>query len=195
MNKKEKVVVIGGAGFVGSHTADALSNKGYKVTIFDKEKSPWLKEDQKMIIGDVLNIDQVRNAISGSKYVYHFAGIADISESKKNPIETINTNVIGTTNTVQASLDFGVSRYIFASTMYVYSSYGSFYRSTKQASESIIEVYAEQFGLEYSILRYGSLYGPRAQKWNGLRGYIEQIINKGTLVYKGNGKDNCVFWC
>ena len=158
MNKKEKVVVIGGAGFVGSHTADALSNKGYKVTIFDKEKSPWLKEDQKMIIGDVLNIDQVRNAISGSKYVYHFAGIADISESKKNPIETINTNVIGTTNTVQASLDFGVSRYIFASTMYVYSSYGSFYRSTKQASESIIEVYAEQFGLEYSILRYGSLY-------------------------------------
>ena len=84
MNKKEKVVVIGGAGFVGSHTADALSNKGYKVTIFDKEKSPWLKEDQKMIIGDVLNIDQVRNAISGSKYVYHFAGIADISESKKN---------------------------------------------------------------------------------------------------------------
>ena len=110
-----------------------------------------------MIIGDVLNIDQVRNAISGSKYVYHFAGIADISESKKNPIETININVIGTTNTVQASLDFGVSRYIFASTMYVYSSYGSFYRSTKQASEAIIEVYAEQFGLEYSILRYGSL--------------------------------------
>ena len=126
---------------------------------------------------------------SGSKYVYHFAGISDISESKKKPIETINLNIIGTTNTLQASVDLDVSRYIFASTMYVYSPYGSFYRATKQASEAIIEVYAEHFGLEYSILRYGSLYGPRAQKWNGLRSYIEQIVNKDSLIYRGTGKE------
>lgn len=185
----DKVVVIGGSGFIGSHTADVLSKKGFQVVIFDCTESPWLRDDQEMIIGDILDADQVRNAVSGSKYVYHFAGIADISESIKRPFDTININVIGTTNVVQAAIDTNVSRFIFASTMYVYSPYGSFYRATKQASEAIIEVFSEQFDIEYSFLRYGSLYGPRAQEWNGLRGHVEQIIKHGELEYSGTGKE------
>tara|TARA_B100001013_G_C24589443_1_gene434147 strand:- start:315 stop:1187 length:873 start_codon:yes stop_codon:yes gene_type:complete len=185
----DKVVVIGGAGFVGSHTADALSEKGFQVVIYDSKESPRLRKDQDMIIGDVLDANQMRKAISGSKYVYHFAGIADIAEANKRPLDTVHLNVMGTGNAVQAALDFGVNRFIFASTMYVYSPYGSFYRATKQAAETIIETYSEQFGLEYSFLRYGSLYGPRAQEWNGLRGYVEQVVKKGSVKYRGTGEE------
>ena len=185
----DKVVVMGGAGFVGSHIADVLSEKGFQVVIFDNRESQWLREDQEMIIGDILDADQVRNAVSGSKYVYHFAGIADISEATKRPLDTINLNVIGTTNAIQAAIDSNVCRFIFASTMYVYSSYGSFYRATKQASETLIEVFSEQFDIEYSLLRYGSLYGPRAQKWNGLKGHVEQIIKYGEIEYSGTGQE------
>ena len=185
----DKVVVVGGSGFVGSHTADALSDKGFDVVIFDNRESPWIRDDQEMIIGDILNPDQVNGAVSGAEYVYHFAGIADIAESRRRPLDTVSLNVVGATNVAQAVSDFNVRRLIYASTMYVYSPYGSFYRATKQAAEAIIEVYAEHFGLEYSFLRYGSLYGPRAQKWNSLRGYIEKIIQTGHIEYSGTGKE------
>ena len=185
----DKVVVIGGAGFVGSHTADALSNRGFKVTIFDHRESPWIRDDQEMITGDIMNIEEIQNVVSGARYVYHFAGIADIAESKARPLDTININILGATNVIQSAVDCDVERFIFASTMYVYSPYGSFYRATKQAAESIIEVYSENFGLDYSFLRYGSLYGERAQEWNGLRGYVQQVIENGSLQYKGTGKE------
>ena len=185
----EKVVVIGGSGFIGSHTADCLSERGYDVTIFDNIESRWLRSDQEMIIGDILDADQLEEVISGSNYVYHFAGIADIAESKEKPLETIKLNGLGTMNAVQASLNTKVKRFVLASTMYVYSPFGSFYRATKQASESIIEVFSDELGLEYAFLRYGSLYGPRAQPWNGLRRYVEQVATNGSLDYRGTGKE------
>tara|TARA_B100001250_G_scaffold313926_1_gene276072 strand:- start:49 stop:912 length:864 start_codon:yes stop_codon:yes gene_type:complete len=184
-----KVLVIGGTGFVGSHTSDALSDAGYEVTIFDKIGSQWLREDQKMIEGDILNLDDLLSACEGKDYVYHFAGIADINESKENPSHTVEYNVLGTTNVTQACNAKAVKRLIFASTMYVYSPYGSFYRATKQASESIIEVFHQEFGLEYSFLRYGSLYGPRAQNWNSIRRYATQILNEGKIDYIGSGNE------
>jgi UDP-glucose 4-epimerase len=142
-----------------------------------------------MRIGDILSAEEVKHAVSGCKYVYHFAGIADIAESTKRPIDTVNLNVVGTTNIVQAVSDSDVKRFIYASTMYVYSPYGSFYRATKQAAESIIEVFSDQLGVQYTFLRYGSLYGPRAQNWNGLRKYIQQILTKGYIDYSGTGKE------
>ena len=185
----DKVLVIGGAGFIGSHTADALSDQGFDVAIFDNHESSWLRDDQTMIVGDILNVEDVKNAVSGCKYVYQYAGIANIAESTKRPLDTVNLNIVGTTNIVQAVSDSNVKRFIYASTMYVYSPYGSFYRATKQAAESIIEVFSDQLGVQYSFLRYGSLYGPRAQNWNSLRGYIHQILTKGHIDYSGTGKE------
>ena len=59
----DKIVVIGGAGFIGSHTADVLSDKGYKVVIFDKTESSWIREDQEMVIGDILDIEQLQKTL------------------------------------------------------------------------------------------------------------------------------------
>ena len=185
----DKVVVIGGAGFMGSHTADMLSDWGFKVTIFDNQLSSWLRDDQNMVVGDILDRDTVNTVVSGAKYLYHFAGIADIGEAKERPFDTINLNVMGTTVALEAAVKSGVERFIYASTMYVYSPYGSLYRASKQAAETIIEAYQERFNLDFTLLRYGSLYGPRSQSWNGLRRYVIQVIREGKLDYHGTGKE------
>jgi UDP-glucose 4-epimerase len=185
----DKVLVIGGSGFMGSHVADKLSDAGFSVTIFDSKPSPWLRKDQKMIVGDVLDQVAVNSAAKGSKHLYHFAGLADIGEAKENPVETIRLNVMGLSISLQAAVEAKIERFVYASTMYVYSTYGSFYKASKQAAEAIIIAYNESYGLDYNFLRYGSLYGPRAQDWNGLRSYVQQIVRNSSLKYSGSGEE------
>ena len=182
-------MVIGGSGFVGSHTADELSRRGYEVTIYDRVASPWLNTNQKMIVGDYADDTTLAAAMKGMSLLYHFAGIADIGQSREQPYETFESNVMGVTKVLEAARNTGLGRFMYASTMYVYSNHGSFYRASKQAAEIIIEAYAEHFGLEFTLLRYGSLYGPRAQNWNGIRRFASQIIREGKLDYSGDGSE------
>ncbi len=186
---RKKIVVIGGSGFMGSHTADELSNRGYNVTIFDKKKSEWLRNDQKMIVGDIFNPDELIKVTKSANCIYHFAGVADILESKNDPIRTINTNIIGTSLVLEAAIKNKVKRFIMASTLYVYSPHGSFYRASKQASEILTETFNKEHNIQYTFLRYGSLYGPRAQEWNGLQKYVTEILNKKSILYNGTGSE------
>jgi UDP-glucose 4-epimerase len=82
-----------------------------------------------------------------------------------------------------------VKRFVFASTVYVYSDAGSFYRSSKQACELIIENYHEVFGLPYTILRYGSLYGPRAGETNWVYKTLKQAVTEGKITRYGDGEE------
>ena len=82
-----------------------------------------------------------------------------------------------------------VRRFVFASSLYVYSKSGSFYRSTKQACELIIENYHEMFDLPYTILRYGSLYGPRADERNWIYKILKQALKEGKIVREGDGDE------
>jgi len=190
VNKISKnILVVGGSGFLGSHTADALSENGHKVTILDKVRSTWLKTDQKMIVGNMMEQDILESSMKEIDCVYYFAGIADIGEAKSNPYKTIEVNIMGLTKALEAAVKNNVKKFIYASTMYVYSSHGSFYRATKQAAEIIIETYQENYGIEYVFLRYGSIYGSRSQNWNGIKGFAKQVIEKGYLEYIGNGSE------
>lgn len=184
-----KAMVIGGSGFMGSHTADELSRRGYEVTIYDRIVSPWLQSSQKMVLGDYSEDKALSTAMKGMSIVYHFAGIADIGQSREQPLQTIESNVMGLTKVLEAARTVNIDRFLFASTMYVYSGHGSFYRASKQAAEIIIEAYAEHFGLNFTLLRYGSLYGPRAQNWNGIRRFASQIICDGKINYNGDGSE------
>jgi UDP-glucose 4-epimerase len=188
-NKSHNILVIGGSGFIGSHTADKLSEHGHRVTILDKVSSIWLKPSQKMIVGDVTDYDLLVSSTKDIDYIYYFAGIADIGESKSNPYQTIEINIMGLAKALEASVKNNVKKFIYASTMYVYSSEGSFYRASKQASEILIEAYYDNFGIEYVLLRYGSLYGPRSQSWNGIKGFVKQVVEKDSLEYPGNGSE------
>jgi UDP-glucose 4-epimerase len=186
---RSKAVVVGGSGFLGSHLADALTEAGYAVTIFDLNPSPWRRSEQEMVIGDIRDEAAVNHCLRGARYVYHLAGIADIGQASVSPKETVEHNIIGSANVLEACLREKVARLIYASTVYVYSQHGSFYRVSKQAVESLIEAYQERFGLEYTILRYGSLYGPRAQEWNGLKRYVTEAVKEGRITYCGSGEE------
>jgi len=188
--EKSKVVVFGGSGFLGSHVADVLSKKGANVTIFDKVQSKYINNgSQKMVIGDILDKELVSKTIENTDYVYHFAAIADIKESSKNPFDTVKYNVLGTVNILEACRTHKVKRFLFGSTIYVYSNHGSFYRSSKQSAELFIENYSQDFNLEYTILRYGSLYGPRANKFNFINNVINQAILEKKIIREGNGEE------
>ena len=140
-----------------------------------------------MVLGSLLDRDAVFAVIEGADVVYHFAGIADINESKVRPKDTLEFNIMGTVNLLDASVKSNVSRFVFASTMYVYNDLGSFYGASKQSAEVIISTYREEYDLKFTLLRYGSLYGPRAQNWNGVRKYVEKIIKNGSIEYVGSG--------
>ncbi|MBX9637634.1 UDP-glucose 4-epimerase [Nitrosomonas oligotropha] len=183
----ETVVVFGASGFLGSHVADALSAAGYRVRLFDRSPSPYLKSNQEMIIGDIMNLDQVIEAAKGTSIVYNFAAIADIDEANDKPIPTATINVLGNMHALEAARIAGVRRFVFASSIYVYSESGSFYRASKQAAERFTETYHERYGLDYSILRYGSLYGRRSDKRNGIYRMLHEAVAHHSITYKGSG--------
>lgn len=191
MNKKINnsnviVTVLGGSGFIGSHVADQLTKEGYKVRIFDRVDSPWKKEGQEMIIGDLLDKDLLNKAIAGAETVYNFAAFADLDLARNKPLETAEINILGNIHVLEACRSNGVKRFIFASTVYVYSREGSFYRCSKQAAESYIEEYQRIYNLDYTILRYGSLYGPRANMSNGLFRIVSHALEEGVVRYEGS---------
>ena len=116
------------------------------------------------------------------------AGIADIDEADADPLETISDNIIGSAIVISLCAKHSV-RFMYGSTVYVYSKHGSFYRASKQSVETLIEVFHENNGLDYTILRYGSLYGPRSQSWNGLKRIVSEMITNKKIVFGGTGKE------
>lgn len=182
----KKVCVVGGSGFLGSHVADQLSAGGNSVRIFDRRPSRWLRDDQQMIVGDILDRAGLDRAIAGMDVVYNFAALADLNEALCKPVETSQVNVLGTVNILEACRGNSVGRFVYASTVYVYSREGGFYRCSKQAAEQYVEEYQRAFGLDFTILRYGSLYGPRADENNGLYRIVRDALARGSISYAGN---------
>ena len=182
----KKAVIVGGSGFIGSHVADHLSDKGYQVTIYDLNLSPWLRKDQRMVVGNVLDIQKLNETIEGSEVVYNFAALADLNQALDQPIKTVNINILGNLNVLEACRVHEVRRFVYASTVYVHSREGGFYRCSKQASEAYVEEYHKIYGLDYTILRYGSLYGPRADETNGLYRVIKSALESGIVSYEGD---------
>lgn len=181
-----KVCVFGGSGFLGSHVCDQLTEAGFQVFIFDRVSSPWRRSDQVMIQGDILDQAAVDKAIQSCEAVYNFAAIADLNEALDRPIETIKVNILGNAMVLEACRRHKVKRYIYASTVYVHSREGSFYRCSKHASEQFVEEYQNRYGLDFTVLRYGSLYGPRSDQHNGLWRLVKRALETGRVTYEGS---------
>ncbi len=186
MSARETALVLGGSGFLGSHVADALSDAGIQARIFDLRDSPYRRDDQEMVTGDVMDAAAVERAARGCAYVYNFAGLADIDYAKQHPLDTAQANVIGNIHALEAARSAGAKRYVLASTVYVYSEAGSFYRVSKQSAERFVEAYEERYGLPFTIVRYGSLYGRRSDERNGIYRYLRQALIDKRIVYDGS---------
>lgn len=180
------ITVFGGSGFLGSHICDKLSDAGHRVSVADMRPSPWLRGDQLMITGNIQDEKFVEEAVAGADVVFNYAGIADIGEANSRPVDTARVNVLGNVIALEACRKANVKRYIFASSLYVYGKSGGFYRCSKQASEIYIENYQAMHGLPYTILRYGSLYGPRADRRNAIERFVYEALTKGSITYYGS---------
>jgi UDP-glucose 4-epimerase len=184
-----KAIVFGGSGFVGSHVADALTEAGHEATVFDQQPSPYLRPEQLFVEGDIADPEAVRAAVAGQDAVYNFAGISDIDDARNRPAETVTVNILGNVNVLEACREARPDRYVFASSIYVSSESGSFYRVSKQASELYIEEYAREYGLSYTILRYGTLFGRRATDDNSVHRYLRQALADRRIVAYGTGEE------
>lgn len=183
-----KCLITGGSGFLGSHLADELSERGHKVTIFDKRKSRWLKKNQRMVVGDLNNNSQVEKAIKGCNYVFHFAGLSDLNEALFKPKDSAINNIVGTIKLLKLCLKHKVKRFVYSSSIYVLSDQGGFYRVSKKAAEEYIDEFSKRLKLKFTILRFGTIYGPRSNNENGVRRIIYNSIKTGNVSYNGSSR-------
>ena len=183
------VVVFGGSGFIGSHVADALSAAGYAVTLFDLNPSPYARDGQRMVTGDILDSSSITEVLQGQDVAYNFAGLTDLDEAQGMPVETARSNVLGNAILLEQAHRARLKRYVFASTIYVSGHAGGFYRASKQACELYVEEYQRWFGLDFTILRYGSIYGRRTDESNAVHSFLTQALRKRRIIVNGTGNE------
>tara|TARA_A100000164_G_scaffold374918_1_gene408876 strand:- start:213 stop:1085 length:873 start_codon:yes stop_codon:yes gene_type:complete len=180
-----KILVIGGTGFLGFHLVKFLKSKGHKVKIFDKKIGHFKNKREKVVLGDINNFGKLSKAIKNQDIVFNFAAISDIGESISNPIGTAKNNILGNISILDLCVKHKIKKFIFASTIYVHSNQGSFYRVSKQSSELFIAEYKKRYGLNYSIIRFGSVFGPKASKKNGLTKIVHKALREKKIYYSG----------
>ena len=185
IKRMKKSLVIGGSGFLGSHLVDLLIKKGHSVTNLDIIKPKWNIDDQKFFKSNILNEKKLDVAIKKKDYVFLFAGLSDLDEALRKPLKTIKLNILATCLVINYCIKHKVKRLVFASSIYANSEEGGFYSCSKRAAEDFIKEYSKKYGLKFTILRYGSLYGPRSDKRNGLHRIIVNALKKNVIEYYG----------
>ncbi len=184
-----RIIVFGGSGFLGSYVVDELIARGHEVSVFDCQRSSHNNSRANVILGDLLDSAAVTNAVQGHQIVYNFAGLADLNDSVDRPVETVRLNVMGNLNVLEACRRHDVSRFVYASSVYVHSRKGAFYGASKKSSELLIEQYGELYGLDYTIIRYGSVYGERANSSNRIYRIIRQALTEDKVTFAGDGSE------
>jgi UDP-glucose 4-epimerase len=173
-------LVTGGAGFIGSHIAARLVERGEEVRVFDNFSTGKLENvlplgfRADVIKGDLRDADAVRKAMSGVEVVFHQAADPSVPRSMSDPAACYESNVLGTVNVLQAAHEAGVRRVVFASSCAVYGDEPSLpkretttlapmspYATSKLSGEQLCEVYTRFFGVEAVALRYFNVFGPR----------------------------------
>jgi nucleoside-diphosphate-sugar epimerase len=177
-----RILITGGAGFIGSHLASRLLNEGLEVTVIDNLDTGRLdnlshhkdREEFHFIKGDIRDHNLVKETMKDIDAIFHEAALASVTLSVKNPLLTNDINVTGTLNLLKASSDLNVQRFIYASSAAVYGDTPSPqkredmtpnptspYGVSKLAAENYVKLFHKVYGLETVSLRYFNVYGPR----------------------------------
>lgn len=182
-----KILIIGGNGFIGSHLAEILC-KNNKVIIFDKKIFRKKINNISYVKGDIINLNQLKKNMHQVDIVFNFAALADIDLAANMPLQTAKINILGALNVFKACLEKKVKKVIHASTIYVDSNEGNFYAISKRCAEDYLLQFNKNYKLNYTILRFGSLYGESADKNNGIERIINTLIKRKKLIYRGTSK-------
>jgi len=196
-----RVLVTGGAGFIGSHVVDRLFAHGVEPLIFDQQRSPH-HTGVEHFIGSILDVEAVRLAMAGIHAVVHLAAVADVKEVFEDPsyAETVNTR--GTLCVLEAARRARLTRVIYGSTTWVYSDCpqgevdeetpipppSHLYTATKIASELYCRSYESLYQLPYTILRFGIPYGPRARNGAVIPLFVSKVLRGEPITVAGDGQ-------
>lgn len=213
MISKHKILVTGGAGFIGSNLCESLLKLGNQVICLDNFSTgkmdniePFLANpDFTLIIGDIRNIDDCRKAVEGVHYVLHEAALGSVPRSINDPITTNDVNISGFLNILVAARDAKVKRFIYAASS---STYGdsellpkeediigkplSPYAVTKYVNELYADVFSKSYGIECIGLRYFNVFGRRQDPDGAYAAviplFIKQLISHNSPVINGDGE-------
>jgi UDP-glucose 4-epimerase len=197
-----KVLVTGGSGFIGSHVVDKVVEAGHSVRSFDLIPSPHHDPDEvESWTGDLTHVSSLREAMNGCDVVMHLAAVADVAHVAADPIYAENVNSQGTLNVLEAARQAEVGRVVYASTVWVYNGLTCgvvdeetplllpqhLYTATKLAGEGYCTSYSELYGLDYSIMRFGIPYGPRARPAAVVPAFVRNALSGKPLTIAGAG--------
>jgi UDP-glucose 4-epimerase len=206
-----RVLVTGGAGFIGSHLVDALVARGDEVVVLDdlstgrRENLAAAGAAARLIVGSVDDLDTVRAAVEGCALVYHEAAVASVQRTVEAPTQTQRTNLAGTLNVLEAARGTGVRRVVFAGSAAVYGDTETMplvesqtprpmspYAIEKLASEQYMGVWSALYGLETVTLRYFNVFGPRQDPGSPYSGvisiFVDRLITGRVPTIFGDGK-------
>lgn len=210
-----KILVTGGAGFIGSNLCEYLLQAGHEVRCLDNfatgkienilpltERYPAMF---KLIVGDIRRMENCRKAVEGMEYVLHEAALGSVPRSIKDPITSNEVNVGGFLNMLVASRDAGVKRFVFAASSSTYGDSQSLpkvedvigkplspYAITKYVNELYADVFARTYGMEYIGLRYFNVFGRRQDPFGAYAAviplFVKQLMRHESPVINGDGE-------
>ncbi|MEA2421422.1 MAG: UDP-glucose 4-epimerase, partial [Thermoleophilaceae bacterium] len=197
-----RVLVTGGSGFIGSHVVDVLRARGHVPVNFDRIESPHHEPGSvETILGEATDSDALATAMEGCDAVIHLAAMADVNDVQKDPEGAELANSRATLAVLEAARRAEVRRVVYGSTIWVYSDVpetnvcertllahpAHLYTATKLAGEMYCRSYAELYGVDYTVLRFGIPYGPRARGATVLAAFTEKALRGEPLTVAGSG--------
>ncbi len=197
-----RVLVTGGSGFIGSHVVDALAEAGIEPRIYDLRESPHHEPGSvDTAIGDLCDREGLERAMEGCDAVIHLAASADVGIVLDDPVGAEEANSRGTLTVLEAARSTGISRVVYGSTIWVYGESGDgivdeatllglpkhLYTATKLAGEMYCTSYAELYGLDCTILRFGIPYGPRGRPATVIPIFVRKALAGEPLTLAGDG--------
>jgi UDP-glucose 4-epimerase len=205
--QKEKVVVTGGAGFIGSHLVDALLEAGKEVAVIDDlsgGKRERVNPEATLHVVDIRDYDAIAPIIAGARKVFHLAALPRVQFSIEHPVETHEVNVNGTLNVLLAAKEAGVKRVVYSASSSAYGDQATLplredmlpaplspYGLHKFIGEHYARVFSEVYGLETVSLRYFNVYGARLDPDGAyalvIGKFLKQRAEGGPMTITGDG--------
>ncbi len=200
-----RVLVTGGSGFIGSHVVDKLRAQGHEPVIYDLRPSPWHEPGTvDTRLGSITDREALERALHSCDAVAHLAAVADVNDVHAEPEDAERVNARGTVAVLEAARRAGVKRIVYASTIWVYSDCedeavdedtllpppSHLYTSTKLAGELYCKAYQELYGIDYTILRFGIPYGPRAREAAVIPAFVNKAFKGEPLTLAGDGSQS-----
>ena len=203
MTKPQSVLVTGGAGFIGSHLVEDLVSKGHKVTVLDNfsNRQPDMpRAGINLVKGDICDLKRVMEVTRAVDVVYHLAAVLGVEYAYQHPIETLEVEIMGTRNVLEGMRKNDVQRVVYGSSSEVYGEPASLpisedartapksaYGVAKLTGERYCEAYHRAYGIEYVVLRYFNVYGPRQDDRFVIPRFIRAALQGAPLLLYGHG--------